>query len=79
MARSMADKQWDAAHRVAGDKVEEEIFIYSTSVENWTRIVIDPDITPIQDWINRYTAKGFDVRQENTVTFFASAPFKVGA
>jgi hypothetical protein len=79
MARSMADKQWDAARKVAGDKIENELYIYETSVETWIRLVNNSETTTTKQWINLYTSKGFDVRQENSITFFVSAPFKVGA
>jgi hypothetical protein len=72
MARSMADKQWDAAHKVAGDKIEEELYIYETSVENWVRLVNFSDTTTTAEWMKLYESKGFKVEQDGPIAFFAS-------
>jgi thiaminase len=79
MAKTMAEKQWNAAYKVAGVAIENELFIYETSSDLWIRLVNDSETTPTQEWINLYKSKGFDVRELSSIAFVVSAPFKVGA
>lgn len=72
MAKSMAEKQWDAAHKVAGDKIENELFIYETSVESWVRLVNWSDTVSTQEWMDLYESKGFKVEPDCAIAFFAS-------
>lgn len=80
MTKSISEMQLEAASKVAGDKIQTELFIYNTSFEGSpVRVINRSKTTTTKEWMNLYKANGFDVRQENSLMFFATAPFKVGA
>lgn len=79
MAKSMAEKQWDAAYKAAGKAIEDELFIYETTTDLWIRLINHSETTTTNQWMNLYKSKGFDVRQITEIAFIVSAPFKVGA
>jgi thiaminase len=81
MAKTMAEKQWDAAYKVAGVAIENELFIYETSSDQWISLVNHSEVTPTQDWINLYANKGFDIVDVTAVSFCVRkrSLIKVGA
>lgn len=66
MAKSMADKQMDAVYKAGGDFIENELFIYETSCDQWIRLVNDGEAHEIEFYVDLFKRKGFDVIQDNS-------------
>lgn len=69
MGNTMADKQYQAAYKAAGDKIGNELFIYETTSDQWIRLVNNSDIE-LNYWIDFYEQKGFDIVECSTVAFY---------
>ena len=83
MSKSMADKQYDAAYKVAGEHAEEQLWIYYTVSDQWTRLVnMSDSYDATVSFMELFEKKGFDVEgYPDGVTFWVRkrSLIKVGA
>jgi hypothetical protein len=61
MAKSMAEKQFDATLKAAGQYADEEIWIYTTSVDVWTRVLNKSFEIEDEFFMDLFKKKGFEV------------------
>lgn len=61
MAKSMAEKQFDATHKAAGQYADNELWIYETSVDVWTRVLNMSDTVEDEFFMDLFKKKGFEV------------------
>jgi hypothetical protein len=69
MAKSMAEKQMDAATKTGGEFIDTELSIYETSVDQWIRLVNEGQANETEFYVELFKSKGFDVIQKNAFTF----------
>ena len=69
MAKSMADKQFNAAQKAAGKYIEEELFFYYTSTDQWTRVANFSFEIDTQFFVDFYAKKGFEIARQTEIDF----------
>jgi hypothetical protein len=69
MAKNMAEKQYDAAYKAGGEFIEDSLFIYYTSTDQWTRLTNMSDDISTETFKQFYASKGFEICDDSSISF----------